>query len=121
KDYWLRYQAFLDAVQASDTTLFRAGFARQMRDDGVAGPVLSLRLSQAMNGVEQSQPARSTTYLDMEELAAASLALHELLVEREADISYGPALDRRLSREPVVEALAVDTVLRDRMLVLLDR
>jgi hypothetical protein len=60
-------------------------------------------------------------YLHMEELAAASLALHELLVEREADISFEPAFGARLSREPVVEALPMDTLLRDRMWVLLDR
>jgi hypothetical protein len=121
KDYWTRYQSFLEAVQASDTALYRAGFVAQLRDEGVQGPVLSLRLSQAMADFEETQPARASMYLHMEELAAASLALHQLLVEREADISYEPALDARLSRDPVVEALPLDTLLRDRMWVLLDR
>jgi hypothetical protein len=121
KEYWLRYRSFLNAVQASDTALFRVGFAARLRDEGVEGPVLSLRLSQAMTGFEETQPIRSSMYLHMAELTAASLALHDLLVERESDISYEPALDRRLSRDPVVEALPLDTILRDRMWVLLDR
>jgi hypothetical protein len=121
EEYWVRYRAFLNAVEATDTALFRAGFAAQLRDEGVQGPVLSLRLSQAMGSFEETQPTRSSMYLHMDELARASLALHELLVEREPDITYEPALARRLSRDPVVEALPLDTLLRDRMWVLLDR
>jgi hypothetical protein len=121
KDYWLRNRSFLQAVMASDTALFRVGFAARLRDEGVEGPVLSLRLSQAMAGFEQTQPIRSSMYLNMAELTAAALALHDLLVERESDITYEPALDRRLSRDPVIEALPLDTLLRDRMWVLLDR
>ena len=121
EEYWVRYRSFLDAVEARDTALFRAGFAAQLRDEGVQGPVLSLRLSQAMTAFRETQPVRSSMYLHMEELARASLALHQLLVEREPDITYEPALAVRLSRDPVVEALPLDTLLRDRMWVLLDR
>ena len=121
EEYWLRNRSFLEAVQASDTALFRAGFAARLRDEGVEGPVLSLRLSQAMAAFEETQPIRSSMYLHFAELTAVSLALHELLVQRESDITYEPAFDRRLSRDPVVEALPVDTLLHDRMWVLLDR
>jgi hypothetical protein len=121
EQYWIRYRSFLDAVEVSDTALFRVGFSAQLRDEGVQGPVLSLRLSQAMTAFEETQPIRSSMYMHMEELARASLALHELLVEREPDITYEPALAARLSRDPVIEALPLDTLLRDRMWVLLDR
>ncbi len=121
KDYWLRYQDFLDAVQASDRALFRAGLVKELRSQGVDGTVLSLRLSQSMREFEVTQPTRASMYLHMQELTAASLTLHDLLVEREPDISYEPALDARLSRDPVVEALPQDTLLRDRMWVLLER
>ena len=121
REYWLRYGSFLDSVQARDAVLCRAGLVAQLRSDGVEGPVLSLRLNRATREFEQTQPARESTYLHMQELVAASLVLHDLLVERADDISYEPASDRRRSRDPVVEAVPLDTVLRDRMWILLDR
>lgn len=57
----------------------------------------------------------------MQELAGAALALHELLVEEEERILYDPAVQSGLSRDPVVEAIPLDTVLHDRMWVLLER
>ena len=121
KDYWLRYQDFLDAMQVSDRALFRAGLVKELRSQGVDGTALSLRLSQSMREFEVTQPTRASMYLHMQELTAASLTLHDLLVEREPDISYEPAFNARLSRDPVVEALPQDTLLRDRMWVLLER
>jgi len=46
----------------------------------------------------------------MQELAGAALALHELLVEEEERILYDPAVQSGLSRDPVVEAIPLDTV-----------
>lgn len=121
EDFWLRYRGFLAEVQARDTALFRAGFVRSLRSQGIQGPVLSLRLTQGMKEFEKTQPQRERVYRHMEELSAAALALHTLLVDRAEDITYDPALQGGVSREPVVEAVAEDTMLRDQMWSLLER
>lgn len=121
RNFWLRYRAFLADVRANDTTLFRAGFVQSLKDQGIAGPVLTLRLGHAMKDFAQTQYKREDVYRQMDELSAASLQLHDLLVERAADITYEPAIQHGVSREPVVEAVAEDTLLRDHMWTLLER
>jgi hypothetical protein len=121
KDFWTRYQSFLRDVEGSDTALFRAGFVKSLEAQGIGGAVLSLRLSQAMREFEKSQERRDDVYAHMEELSSAALELHALLVARADDISYEPALQRGVSREPVVEAMAEDTLLKDHMWTLLER
>jgi hypothetical protein len=123
RDFWTRYRTFLHDVEASDTALFRAGFVRSLEDQGIGGAVLSLRLSQALREFEKSQPRRDDVYRHMEELSSAALDLHALLVNRADDITYEPAIRRgsTISREPVVEAVAEDTLLKDHMWTLLER
>src|SRR5262249_50990625 len=81
----------------------------------------TLRVSAAMRDFETSQPQREDVYRHMEELSSAALQLHALLVDRAGDIKYAPAIQHGVSREPVVEAVAEDTVLHDHMWTLLDR
>lgn len=121
KEYWTRYRAFLADVRANDTVLYRAGFVAAMRGQGVTGTQLTLQLSQAMRDFGASQPQREEVYRHMEELSSAALQLHALLVDRAADITYEPAIQHGVSRAPVVEAMAEDTVLRDHMWTLLER
>jgi hypothetical protein len=121
KDFWLRYQAFLEDVRAHDTTMYRAGLVEALQAQGVDGAALTLRSSEAMRDFEQSQPRREDVYRHMEELSSAALALHALLVDRAGDIKYAPAIQHGVSREPIVEAVAEDTVLHDHMWTLLDR
>ena len=119
--FWHRYQAFLQDAQAGDTSLFRGGFVQEVDSEGVSDALLAMRLSRAMREFRDTQPARAAVYSEMEELARAALTLHGLLVERADDIDYDPALQAGISREPVVEAVAQDTVLHDRMWTLLER
>lgn len=121
KEFWTRYRGFLHEVQATDTMLFRAGFMKQLESQGIGGALMSMRVAQATREFSRSQPERARVYLNMQELAAASLALHDLLVERADDIEYDPAVQAGVSREPVVEAVVQDTVLRDRMWMLMER
>jgi hypothetical protein len=121
RDFWTRYQAFLHEVEASDTALFRAGFVRSLEDQGIGGAVLSLRLSQAMREFERSQPRRDEVYRHMEDLSSTALELHALLVRNADEITYEPAMQKGVSREPVVEAVAEDTLLKDHMWALLER
>ena len=119
--FWRRYQAFLQEVQASDTALFRGGFVRDVAGERLSDALLSMRLNRALREFKDTQPERAALYSEMEELAGAALALHGLLVERADDIDYDPAIQVGISREPVVEAVAEDAVLRDQMWTLLDR
>ncbi len=119
--YWERYQRFVDDVQQTDTALFRQSFVRRLEAEGVRGPMVSMRLARAIQAFDASQPRRDTIYAAMEELAGTSLELHDLLVEREADIHYAPVLPDRVSRDPVVEAVVDDPALHDHMWTLLDR
>ena len=119
--FWLRYQAFLQDAQASDTAFFRGGFVRDVAGEGLSDALLSMRLSRALREFKETQPKRAAVYSDMEELARAALALHGLLVERADDIDYDPAIQVGISREPVVEAVAEDTVLSNQMWTLLER
>ena len=119
--FWTRYQGFLRDVQASDTTLFRSGFVQEAVAEGVDDGILAMRLSRAMREFKDTQPERAAVYAEMEELAGAALALHALLVERADDIEWSPAIQRGVSRAPVVEAVAQDTVLHDRMWSLMER
>jgi hypothetical protein len=121
EQFWRRYQVFLTDVQASDTALFRSGFVERVGEEGESDALLSMRLSRAMREFRSTQPERTAVYREMEELAGAALALHGLLVERAEDIDYDPAIQLGISREPVVEAVARDTVLQDRMWSLLER
>jgi hypothetical protein len=121
KDFWLRYQAFLSDVRAHDTTMYRTGLVEALQAQGIDGAALTLRSSQAMHDFERSQPRREDVYRHMEELSSAALALHALLVDRAGDIKYAPAIQHGVSREPIVEAVAEDTVLHDHMWTLLDR
>lgn len=119
--FWSRYQAFLRDVQASDTAFFRGGFVRDVAGDGLSDALISMRLSRALREFRDTQPDRAAVYSEMEELARAALALNGLLVERADDIDYDPAIQVGISREPVVEAVAEDAVLRDQMWTLLER
>ena len=49
----------------------------------------------------------------MEELARASLALHDRLIEVEGSISYEPAVGSRVSVDPVIQAAGVDEETQD--------
>jgi len=78
-------------------------------------------LSVARAEYERTAPGRDSAYQALFDVAAASLGLHEFLIEREADILYEPFTDPNVSRDPVLEAVPVDSVLRVEMNANLDR
>lgn len=121
EEYWVRYQDFIDAVRRQDRALFRQSLAGRLHGENVSGPMFAIRIARALEEFEASQPIREDMYAHMEDLAEASLALHELLLERSADIEYDPVTRNRASREPVLEAYAGDEVLRESMWQLMER
>ncbi len=121
EDYWTRYLAFVSELRTRDTTFFRTGFVKRLREDGIEGPVVSMRLASAIEEFRATEPARDSLYSGMEDLASTSLALHALLLEREDDVEYDPVQPGTVSRDPVVEAFPRDPALRDQIWSLLDR
>jgi hypothetical protein len=118
--YWRRYQRYVVELRARDTALFRAGFVRRLREEGLEGPVIQMRVARAVEEFRASQPVRDTLYQGMETLAARSLELHALLLERESDVEYDPVQLGSVSRDPVIEAFPSDPELREQIWGLLD-
>ncbi len=110
--YWERYQEYTSELRGRDTALFRAGFVGRLREEGIEGPVLAMRLASALEDFRATQPAREALYQGMDSLAARALALHELLLVREADVDYDPVQPGTVSRDPVMEAFPNDEALQ---------
>jgi hypothetical protein len=119
-NYWRRYRDYVSDLRAQDTALFRAGFIERMRQDGLEGPVVQMRLARALDEFRSSQPEREALYQGMDVLAQRALALHALLLERESDVEYDPVQPGSVSRDPVIEAFPRDAELRDQIWDLLD-
>ena len=66
-------------------------------------------------------PSRRLAYDQVEEVATAALYLHDLLVMREDDIEYDPFTRDGVSRDPVIEAVPTDSILRNDMNARIDR
>jgi hypothetical protein len=118
--YWGRYQEFVGELRARDTALFRVGFVERMRESGIEGSVLSMRLARALDDFRASQPARDSLYQGMEALAGRALALHAFLLEHEGEVEYDPVTLGTVSRDPVMEVFPSDPELRDRIWAHLD-
>lgn len=111
-DYWERYLAYTSELRARDTALFRSGFVQRLREDGLEGPVLAMRLASALEDFRASQPSREALYQGMDSLAVRAMALHELLLAREGDVEYDPVQLGTVSRDPVMEAFPNDPELQ---------
>lgn len=111
--YWRRYQDFVSELRSRDTALFRTGFVNRLREDGLEGPVVAMRLARALEDFRATQPARAVLYQGMDTLAVRALALHGLLLEREDEVEYDPVQLGTVSRDPVMEAFPSNPELRD--------
>lgn len=119
--YWDRYRDYVAELRARDEELFRRGFVNRLERSGLEGAVLSMRLARATEQFRSTGASRDTVYSAMDEMAQAALDLHELLVEREADIAYTPVRPGVVTRDPVLEAVPTDAELRTRIWDTLDR
>lgn len=132
-DYWNEVEETVDALRARESDLYFQYLNRHLErmaagsGDAAAGSAsipaeAAQRLvTLAREEYERSAAARDSAYQQLRDVARASLALHELLVAREEDIAYEPYSDPQVSRDPVLEAVPVDSVLRVEMNAALDR
>jgi hypothetical protein len=122
--YWSRYLSYVDELREEDEDYFRQGYVARLASAGLTGPVASMRLARAMVDFDETAPARDSVYDAMEKVARAALSLHELLLERESEITWTPVRPGFVTRDPILEAVPDDTelqeLLNERLDLLLD-
>lgn len=121
RQYWQRYLRYVEQAHTDETSLYRAAYLRTLDAAGVSGPVRSLRLARALGDFNASQAARTGSYAEAQELAAAALALDDTLVALRGRVRYEPAAGPRVSAAPVIEAAGTDAEAQARLNAALDR
>lgn len=123
ESYWRDVRDAVASARSRESGLFRLRLderleARSGEPAGSAalGPDEVARVrDEAVRVYERSAVRRDSVYAGILEVAETSLRLHALLVEREEDVEYEPYSDPGVSRDPVLEAVAEDSVLRREM------
>jgi hypothetical protein len=118
--FWTRYGEFVDTLRVAEEELFHTAFRDRMREQGLRGSVLTVREARALQDFRADGARRSRYYDAMDELADASLSLHEFLRDRTGDIEYTP-VDRGVADDPVLEIAPTDEATRDELWSRLDR
>ncbi len=106
--FWERTLQFVDAARTQEEALYRSAYVAALDGRDVEGPLRSLRLATALTDFAAARPVREAHYLRISELAEVALALHDSLLRLEGRIHFEPAVGPRVSRDPIVEAVASD-------------
>jgi len=121
RDTWEAHLAAVRRLRVDEGDHYSAAYLSALDDARVTGPTRTLRLASAMSRFERAAPARQRHYERVEALAVAAIDFHDLLVRREAQISYEPAVGTRISADPVLQAASPDPVVQREMESGLDR
>jgi hypothetical protein len=105
RDVWQTYLETVREVRAADTERYRAAYSRALDDAGVQEPARSTRLQRGMAEFDSRAAARNRHYDRVETLATVAMSGHDELVAAEGRILYEPAAGRRVSNDPVIEAV----------------
>ena len=108
REYWERMAAVLDETRAREVGLYREAYLEVAEGRGMAGPLRSLRLATALEDFSAAEAARGGVYARGREMAAAALALHDVLVALGPRVTYEPLRGGRVSADPVLEAAGAD-------------
>jgi hypothetical protein len=108
RDFWVRYGAFVDSVRVREEELFRAGYLTRLRNEGVGGATLSIRLSGALQDFREDRARREQIYRTMDALAAEALLLDQWLREASDRIAYAGVRGGAVSLAPEIEAAPLD-------------
>lgn len=119
--YWSAVRSFVEEIRRQDADLYREAYLEAAEGLGVGGPVRSLRMATALEDFTVESPRREEHYERVWELARASLALHELLIELQGRVTHEPIRGGRLSADPVLEAAGTDPEAQSLLEVALDR
>jgi len=130
--YWEEVHWGVESARRTLERRYRARLSRELEDRGGVPSSsrggeperleASARVARTAHAEwERSAPDRALVFTRVLEVARASLDLHRLLAEREEEITYEPYRSPRVSRDPVLEAVAEDPELQERMNEGLDR
>lgn len=119
--YWERALGFVDELRRREDALYREAWLDAADGLGLDGPVRSLRLAAALEDFAAGASAREGHYGRVRELAAAALALHDVLVELGDRVVYQPQRGPGVSADPVLEAAGADPAAQALLEVALDR
>lgn len=108
REHWERMAAVLDETRAREASLYREAYLDVAEELGMAGPLRSLRLATALEDFSAAEAARDGVYARGREMAAAALALHDVLVALGPRVTYEPMRGGRVSADPVLEAAGAD-------------
>jgi hypothetical protein len=121
RDFWVRYGAFVDSVRVREEELFRAGYLARLRDEGVGGSTLSIRLSGALQDFRADRARREQIYRTMDALAAEALIMDQWLRETSDRIAYAGVRGGAVSLAPEIEAAPLDDETRRELDLRLNR
>jgi hypothetical protein len=118
------WDAHLEAVRrlrVDESEIYSAAYLSALDDARVTGATRTLRLASALSRFEADRAIRAAHYDRVTELASASIALHDLLIEREESITYEPAVGTRISVDPILQAAGTDPETQQLLEAALDR
>jgi len=118
---WEAHLATVRRLRVDEGDHYSAAYLSALDDARVTGPTRTLRLASAMSRFERAAGDRRGHYDRVEALALTAIEFHDLLVRREAQISYEPAVGTRISADPVLQAASPDPVVQREMESGLDR
>lgn len=119
--YWERFGNSMAATRALEGQLFRGFVKDHVARMGLDGSEADLLSARVLARFAAASKKREVLYNDLETLAAEAVALHLLLERRSDAVSYEPFRDGRLSRDPVIEAVADDPELAEEIWGHVDR
>ncbi len=105
---WYGYDEFVRELRTRESRLYGVAYLGALDVEGVVGAMRSLRLARARSDFAAGRAHREEVYGRIEELSAAALSLHEMLVQHTGSIRYEPAVGSRPSADPVLEAAGID-------------
>jgi len=116
--FWSGMGAFIDGVRAADWGLYHDKLVEGAQAAGLGAEEASMIVERADSGFSAASATRAEVYATLEGVVDAALALHQYLVENEANIEYRPAATS--TADPILEAVPSSTAIGDRMLELVD-
>lgn len=121
KAYWEALASYVSSMEELEEDLFR-GYVRDRVRSLDMDPAPASRLtSRILDRYRDTAAGREAVYRDLSALTLQALTLHDTLAARSRDISYEPFDGTGLSRDPVIEAVAEDEALGERIWSRLDR
>jgi hypothetical protein len=116
--FWRSIGALLDGVRAADWSLYHDRLVEGAQAAGLAAADAAAIVERADSGFAFATRARAEVYATLDGVVDAALALHQYLVENDANIDYRPASTS--TADPILEAVPSSTAIGDRMLELVD-